>query len=364
VADSSVDWQLAQKVATRIATRGAPPPSYHYATLEPDFQRFTAEAEDLVAKTTGLASQMGPARGRVADRPMWIEANINSFQRLLRPVTEKIAGTRKPGRVTEVMGKASGIEVGVLLGWMSSRVLGQYDLLVIEDENPEDQDIVYYVGPNVLALERKHGFPPEEFRLWLALHECTHRAQFTGIPWLREHFLGLVNETIESVDPDPEMLKTAVKRILDSRKNGDDALAAGGLPALFASEEQLEVLNRISGMMSLLEGHGDVTMDRAGEGRVPSADRFARTLRDRRNSARGFTRIFQKIIGLEAKLNQYQAGEAFIAEVEAAGGPALLERAWEGPQNLPSMDEIREPQLWIDRVEVPGDRDSASVSGG
>jgi uncharacterized protein (DUF2342 family) len=93
-----------------------------------------------------------------------------------------------------------------MLGWMSGRVLGQYDLLVIEEENPQDQDIVYYVGPNVLALEKQFAFPPEEFRMWLALHEVTHRAQFTGVPWLREHFLGLVHETMNTIDPDPDRM--------------------------------------------------------------------------------------------------------------------------------------------------------------
>ncbi len=364
MSDGPVDWELAQRIATGIAKRNAAPQSYHYATLAPDFERFTAEAEELVAQTTGLRSAMGAARGRVADRPMWIEANINAFQRLLQPVGEKLASMHKPGPLRSLTGKASAAEVGILLGWMSSRVLGQYDLLVIEDENPQDQDIVYYVGPNVMALERRYGFPPEEFRLWLALHECTHRAQFTGVPWLREYFLGLVNETIESVDPDPEVLKAAVKRIVESRRRGEDLLAQGGLPVLFASEEQRAVIDKISGMMSLLEGHGDVTMDRAGAGRIPSAERFARTLRARRNSARGLTRLFQRIIGIEAKLNQYQAGEAFIAEVEAAGGTSLLDRAWEGPQNLPTMDEIRAPQLWIDRLSVDPTLEAASVAGG
>ncbi len=108
--------------------------------------------------------------------------------------------------------RVAGAELGVLLGWMSSRVLGQYDLLVIEDEHPEDQDIVYFVGPNVLALEKRFAFPPREFRLWLALHEVTHRAQFTGIPWMREHFLGLVHATVDSVDPDPKRLLDALGR--------------------------------------------------------------------------------------------------------------------------------------------------------
>lgn len=345
-----VDWEFAQRVASKIASRREPERSYHYATLEPDFERFTAEAEELVAAETGLRSQSGAARARVADRPMWINANINSFQRLLRPVTDKLEAKTSNSRFSGAMGRVGGMEVGILLGWMSSRVLGQYDLLIIEDENPEDQDIVYYVGPNVMALERKHGFPPEEFRLWLALHEVTHRAQFTGVPWLREHFLGLVGKTIDAVDPDPQVFKDAVKRILEGRKKGEDVLADGGLPALLASPEQREVLNQISGMMSLLEGHGDVTMDRAGAERIPSAERFSSTLRARRNSAKGINRIFQKIIGMEAKLNQYQAGERFIAAVEESGGPGLLDRAWEGPENLPSMDEIRTPQLWIDRM--------------
>ena len=97
--------------------------------------------------------------------------------------------------------KVAGLELGTMLGWMSKRVLGQYDLLVIEDENPQDQDIVYYVGSNVAALEKRFAFPEEDFRLWLALHEVTHRAQFTGVPWMREHFLGLVLSLIHISEP-------------------------------------------------------------------------------------------------------------------------------------------------------------------
>ena len=348
--DNSVDWDLARRVAIRISERRPSSSSYHYATLAPDFERFTAQAEQLVAEETGLYSHMGDARGRVADRPMWIEANIDSFQRLLRPLAGKLANKER-SFLGEFGNKASGAEMGMLLGWMSGRVLGQYDLLIVEDENPEDQDMVYYVGPNVLALESKYRFPPEEFRLWLALHECTHRAQFTGVPWLRDHFLALVNETLDTVDPDPEILKEAVKRIVEAKKNGEDPFAEGGIPNLLTTPKQRETISQISGMMSLLEGHGDVTMDRAGADHIPSASYFAKTLRDRRNSAKGFTRIFQKIIGLEAKLNQYQAGEAFISAVESVGGQELLNRAWERPANLPSMEEIQLPELWISRIK-------------
>lgn len=231
--------------------------------------------------------------------------------------------------------------------------LGQYDLLITEDENPHDQDIVYYVGPNLLGLEHKHDFDPRQFRLWLALHECTHRAQFTGIPWIREHFLSLVNQTLDAVDPDPKRLLQAAVDALEARRRGEDVLADGGVAGMLATPEQRKVLEQITGLMSLLEGHGDVTMDRAGAHLLPDAPRFAKVLRERRSSATGVNRMFQRLIGLEAKLNQYAAGERFIEEVEKVGGPALVARAWEGPENLPSMSEIREPQSWIDRLATP-----------
>jgi len=245
----------------------------------------------------------------------------------------------------------SGAQVGTVLGWMSTRVLGQYDLLLTEDENPEDQDMVYYVGPNVLALERRHGFNPQQFRLWLALHETTHRAQFTGVPWLRDYFVSLVNDTLDNVEPDAGRFKDAVKELVDAKKTGADPMASGGLPALLAGPEQKIVLDKIAGMMSLLEGHGDITMDRAGLGIVTDADHFANTLRARRDSAKGFTRMFQRLVGLEAKLNQYAAGEAFIEHIEDnGGGKRTIDMAWESADSLPTILEIRDPQLWLDRL--------------
>ncbi len=346
----AVDWAFAERVAVRAAGREPFAESYHYAALQPDFDRLTAQAEGLVEAETGLRSLAGPARARVTDRTGWVRANLSSFQRLLRPLLEKFDDRVGSGFAAPLTTRLAGAELGMLLGWMSTRVLGQYDLLVIEEENPQDQDIVYYVGPNVLALEKQHAFPPDQFRLWLALHEVTHRAQFTGVPWLRPHFIGLVHQTLGAVDPDPKRLFDAVGRLGDSIRAGQNPLADGGLVNLIAGPEQRAVLDQVSGMMSLLEGHGDVTMDRAGEGLVPSAARFGRVLNQRRESASGLNRLFQQLIGLEAKLSQYAQGEAFIAEVERAGGTDLLSRAWEAPAHLPSLVEIREPYRWIERM--------------
>jgi coenzyme F420 biosynthesis associated uncharacterized protein len=211
---------------------------------------------------------------------------------------------------------------------------------------------VYYVGPNVLALEKRFAFPPREFRLWLALHEVTHRAQFTGVPWLRQHYLDLVHQTLDAVEPDPKQLIDAIARIVEELRKGRGALAEGGLATLFASPKQREVLDKIGGLMSLLEGHGDVTMDRAGQGRVPSAERFARVLRERRASASPATKVLQRLIGLEAKINQYAQGERFIEEVERLGGPDALDPVWRGASWLPTLSEIREPEEWLARVRL------------
>jgi coenzyme F420 biosynthesis associated uncharacterized protein len=355
---SPVDWGLAEKVAVRVAGTDPFARSYHYDSLTPDFAELTAQAEALVGDATGLRSLAGPARARVTDRPDWVRANIASFQRLLRPLTDRIGDRMGAGPLAPVTRGITGAEVGLMLGWMSTRVLGQYDMLVVEEERPEDQDVVYYVGPNVLALEKHHAFPPREFRLWLALHEVTHRAQFTGIPWLREHFLSLVDQTLAAVEPDPKRFLDAIGRVAEGVRTGRNPLDDGGMAALLASDEQRAVLDQISGMMSLLEGHGDVTMDRAGADRIPSAERFSRVLRMRRQQTNTLARLLQKLVGLEAKLNQYEQGERFIEAVEAVGGPSLLDEAWTGPEALPSMAEIREPALWVERV-----RASSSLAG-
>jgi coenzyme F420 biosynthesis associated uncharacterized protein len=347
-----IAWDLAQRVAVRFSGNEPFADSYHYAALTPDFDELTAIAEQRVADTTGLVSAAGAARARVADRPAWIAANLASFQRLLRPLTDRLGERMGAGPLAPVAQRVAGAEVGALLGWMSTRVLGQYDLLVAEDEDPEDQDIVYYVGPNVLALEKRFAFPPREFRLWLALHEVTHRAQFTGIPWLRTHYLSLVDEVMGAVDPDPKRFIAAIGRVADDIREGKNPLDEGGLAAVLAGPEQRLALDRVAGLMSLLEGHGDVTMDRAGADQIPSAERFGRVLRQRRQQANGLARLLQRLLGLEAKLAQYEQGERFIEAIEKVGGPSALDTVWEDPARLPTLAEIRDPDTWLARIDL------------
>ncbi|HEY5110017.1 MAG TPA: zinc-dependent metalloprotease [Acidimicrobiales bacterium] len=355
----AVGWDTAVRVAGWVGSRTRMPVPYRPDLLQIEFDELTGQAEELVAASTGLRSAAGPARARVTDRPGWVSANVASFQRLLGPHFDRLDPSRLSesntvlsrlsGPLATAGRTATGVQMGVVLGWLSTRVLGQYDLLLTE-EAADDQDLVYFVGPNVVALERQHGFEPREFRLWLALHEVTHRCQFTAIPWMRDYFVSLVEEGIGSLEPDPARLATALKRMTDEIRAGRNPLDDNGALGLVATPEQLEGLHRIQALMSLLEGHGDVTMDRAGAADIPSAAHFSKVLRARRKQAHGLSRILQQLIGIEAKLRQYEEGERFIAAVEESGGPELLDHVWRGPEWLPSLEEIRDPSTWIARV--------------
>ncbi len=358
-----VDWALADRVARWVAGRTTAPPNYRPAPMQRDFDDMTARAEELVAGATGLVVAT-PARGRVIDRPAWVGANIVSFQRLLGPTLAKLAA-RKPGSphngvppglsrgLAGLSRSANGTELALVLAWMSTRVLGQYDLLLADGVDEENQDIVYFVGPNVAAIEARHGFEPAEFRLWLALHELTHRAQFMAVPWLRKYFLSLVEEGLEPLGSDPRQLAEAIRRAAQEIRAGRNPMRDAGLVGLVATDEQLAALQRIQALMSLLEGHGDVTMNRAGAGSVPGAEHFGQVLKERRDQARGPAKLLQQILGLEAKFRQYAEGERFVRSVEEAGGRGLFDRVWQGPEWLPSLAEIRDPSIWVSRVAPP-----------
>ncbi|MEZ5383665.1 MAG: zinc-dependent metalloprotease [Microthrixaceae bacterium] len=374
----AVDWALAAKVASRVSGTDPLAQSYRSGTLAADVAEFTPLAQQLVEAETGWPSTEGPARARVVDRSGWVQANIGSFQRLLEPLLERMSKNLS-GPSAVVGPKVAAAEMGVILGWMSRRVLGQYDLLVTEpgpgatgvvgrDAGPDgadpdgpaqdgaasdrgDQDVVYLVGPNLLALERKYGFPPREFRLWVCVHELTHRAQFTGVEWLRPYFLAQVRELLDAAEPDPARLLTALGRLAEAIRTGTNPLNEGGLSALFAGPEQRAAMDRLAGLMSLLEGHGDIVMNRAAGDRIPSSERFHEVLSARRNAA-GPAALFQKLLGMEAKMRQYEEGERFIEAVEERHGRAGLDRAFESPETVPTLTDIRDPEAWMARVKL------------
>jgi coenzyme F420 biosynthesis associated uncharacterized protein len=351
-----VDWALAQRVASGALILKPSPASYRSSALQGEFDELTARAEVLVSEATGLHSAHGTARAKVTDRPGWAGANVRSIERLVTPALVELQrkrGTKLGGPALAVGRAVAGTQLGLMLAYMATRVLGQYDVL-IDESAPEDQDLVSYVGPNIVAVEEQYGFAPSQFRLWLALHEVTHRLQFTAVPWLRDHFVGLVTELIGPLSADPSGFAEVLKRAAAEVRAGRNPAREAGVVGMLATPEQRLALSRITGMMSLLEGHGDVTMDRAGAGEVPGADHFSKVLHERRTQARGMTKLISKLLGLDAKMRQYAEGESFVESIEETGGPELMARVWEGPEWLPTLEELREPSGWVARARAGG----------
>jgi coenzyme F420 biosynthesis associated uncharacterized protein len=347
---SLVDWGLAERVGVRIALQRSSAQEARLFQLRHDLAELTPLADRLVRDATDLHPP-GPPHIEVVDRPAWVRANVAGMRGLLGPTIERWGQRAQSNSLLGgVTARVAGVEIGTLLGWMASRVLGQYDLLIGRTEQPGDDGAVYIVGPNLLALEDRHGFPRREFRLWVALHELTHRAQFEGVTWMRSHFLGLAERALEVADPDPARLIAALRTALADRAETRRRLDEGGLAALVASSEQRVALQAIGGLMALLEGHGDVVMDLAGAGHIGQRGRFGDVLRARRHAGNPAVRLLRRLIGLEAKLAQYELGEQFLARVEAVAGVGAVARCWERPEHLPTLDEIREPDRWLGRL--------------
>jgi coenzyme F420 biosynthesis associated uncharacterized protein len=237
--------------------------------------------------------------------------------------------------------------MGAVLGFLSRKVLGQYEL-VLPTGDSEFGDSVLFVGGNILKMERDHAFRPDEFRFWVALHESTHRLQFLGVPWLRDYFLGLVGELVATAAPEPGRMQRVGAQLQQAAAAGEPLIDESGMFGLFASEEQRAVIDRVQALMSLLEGHGHVVMDRIGERELVTQQRMSRVLKARRADKR--TAAFMRLIGLEMKLRQYQLGEQFIKGVEKEASWETLNLAWESREALPTLAEISDPQAWLKRV--------------
>ncbi len=349
-APEPVDWTLAARVARRVAGREPLSDSYLGESLRHDFDDVTEVAERLVATHTGLAAP-GRATAAVLDRSGWVDANVASMRRLLGPLTARFGERMARSPIAPIGRSVAATELGVLLGWFAQRVLGQYDLLVPDDGDgaPASGDAVYYVGPNVLGLEKRFAFRPRDFRLWVAIHEVTHRAQFCGVPWMRGYFLGLVEQAMGMVDTDPRALVRSLARAVDELRQGRNPLDDGGLVALLATPEHRGVLAKVQALMSVLEGHGNRVMNELGRVHVAGQDRMARVLRARRHAG-GLSGAVSRMLGLDAKMRQYEVGERFVEAVERAAGPRGLDPAWRGPEFLPTLDELSQPEGWLARV--------------
>ncbi|MCB2224408.1 MAG: zinc-dependent metalloprotease [Actinobacteria bacterium] len=342
---SAVHWPSAERVARRMAGSYPLEGTYHEALFASRAPAMVEKAALLVAEETGL-QWAGLPSVEVVSRADWASANLGSFEAMLAPAEERLAGNGRSGLGRRLASRLMGVEVGALVGILSRKVLGQYELVLPADDD-ERGDTIMFVGGNVLAMERAYEFRPDEFRFWVALHECTHRLQFVGVPWMRDYFLSLVHELIDASFPD-DGGRGRIRELREAARRGRPLMDEAGLLGMLATPEQRALIDRMQALMSLLEGHGHVVMDRIGARELVTQDRMSRVLKARRLDPR--MKAFLRATGLEMKMRQYELGERFIEGVERHAGFDALDRVWEGPEHLPTLEEISDPAAWLERV--------------
>ncbi|MFZ1155980.1 MAG: zinc-dependent metalloprotease [Solirubrobacteraceae bacterium] len=342
-----IDWNVAQKVGEMLAGDN-PYLGSDASGVQPLVEQFAAR----VSTYTGLELPERLPMLELVDRPAWIEANIATMRPLLEPLSERLglgSGPLAPAMrsITQLL---LGAQMGAVTGVLSQRVLGQYDIALLDPERPPR---LLLLAPNLAQAARNLGLDREEFTAWVAIHEVTHAVQFGGAPWLREHLGGLLRELIDGMQVGLglgralRMPNTADLRTLGERLRGGELLRLG------LGENRWELVERMQATMSLIEGHAEHVMDAIGAEELPSLERM-RTAMTRRRRERGWPwRIIERLLGLEMKMRQYEVGRSFCEEVVAQAGPGALTVAWSSAEMLPSTSELEHPELWLARTHVP-----------
>jgi coenzyme F420 biosynthesis associated uncharacterized protein len=341
-ASAPIDWAVAAVTAQRLLPAGPPVAAEEASASVRQMRALSITAEEHVRELTGLDDGRPPRPAEVVDRPGWVGAATEGLSRLL-------ADYRIPeGRARRMLATTAGVQVGVALAFLASRVLGQYDPFGGPSEDPGR---LLLVAPNVVTVGKSLDVPASEFQMWVCLHEATHRLQFNAVPWLRDHFAGQVRSFVAATE-DPDTMAKMISRLptaLRGAKRGEASDALGVL-SLLQGEEQRAVLDRLLALATLLEGHADHVMDAVGPSVVPSVRQIRQRFTARRQGGGLAERVLRVVLGIDAKLRQYAEGAAFTRHVVDTVGMDGFNTVWTSPETLPTRAEIADPAAWLFRM--------------
>ncbi|HEY7146514.1 MAG TPA: zinc-dependent metalloprotease [Streptosporangiaceae bacterium] len=354
-----IDWNVATATGVRWARPGPQVTMAEARKVVAELREVAAMVAEPVAEVTGLDGSGSVGQVAVVDRPGWIRANVDGFRVVLDPLVEHMqrTGTAPPeGSVIGSVGsRVTGMQAGLILAYLAGRVLGQYELFLPPDPDAPAGEApagrLTLVAPNIVMVERELGVDPHDFRRWVCLHEETHRTQFTAVPWLRSYVQQQMTEFLLASDLDPasilDRLRAAAEAVAGAvRKGGGDSLIEA-----IQSPRQREILDRLTSVMTLVEGHGDYVMDAVGPAVVPSVEQIRSRFSARRTSAGRMEQAIRRILGIDLKMKQYEQGSQFVKAVVEQAGMATFNKVWTSPQTLPTKDEITSPQAWLARVD-------------
>ncbi len=343
VSSSPVDWDLAVRTAKRLAPPGPDVSWAEAAQAVEELRGLAVTAEEHVREVTGLVPPGEILEATVVDRAGWAAANVDGFKVVLEPLAAKLAGKQSPIALA-AGSRITGLQMGTMLAWLSSKVLGQYEVFLPE----EGTGRLVLVAPNIVETERRLGVDPSDFRLWVALHEVTHRTQFTAVPWMHAHVRSEIGALLSATSLDnPSELVGRLKDAVTSLPRG------GSIVELLQTPEQKVVLERVTAFMSLLEGHAEHVMDGVGPSVVPTVETIRARFDQRRKDGAGLLdRVLRRLLGLDLKALQYAEGKVFVDTAVRELGMAGFNRVWESPATLPTRQEIREPLVWVHRISA------------
>jgi coenzyme F420 biosynthesis associated uncharacterized protein len=343
-----IDWIVAERIAWFVAGTGdAKSPDVDLAAIASDSER-------RVVAYTGLTptKTLPPPEG--IGRREWVTTNISSMRALLEPVLERAGTGLGPLRpaVQIGFGFALSAEVGVVVGYLGQHVLGQYELVMLDEVPGENPPRLLFVLPNLGAAVDVFGADETEFMTWVTLHEVTHAVQFSGVPWLRGYLAGLVREMLKNAEV---RLDRERKFRLPSREQLNrvgKAVWHGDLIGIVTSPGERELIDRVQAVMAVIEGHAEHVMDAVAPDLLPSLPKLRAAIDRRRKSQSGLSRVVAKLLGLEMKLRQYEQGKQFCDAIVDAEGPGALHQVFSAPEALPDLDEIEHPERWLARMRA------------
>ena len=340
-----VDWDLATATAGALGKAGPHVSFSEAADVVADLRRLTDDAAGHVLGFTGMGAQVAHPPVRVVDRRDWAATNIAGLRQVINPLVSQLVGDREPGAFTSAVGsRLTGVQAGTVLAYLSGRVLGQYEVF------SADPGILLLVAPNIVDAERKLQADPHDFRLWVCLHEVTHRTQFTAVPWLRGHFLGEVRAFVDASQAGDQIfdrLRRGVASLSDAVRNPD---SRASVLDLVQTPGQKAVLDRLTALMTLLEGHAEFVMDGVGPEVIPSVEEIRARFNRRREGGNPVEKMLRKLLGVEVKMRQYAEGRKFVHGVVERIGMDGFNRIWESPLTLPRLSELGDPDAWVARV--------------
>ena len=354
-----IDWGRVRAVAATLAAREARLGSSSRRAPQMDlrhrYELMVTRSADVIGKYVGLTLPPQAARTYVFDRVEWVDANVEGFRALFEPMERLNQQLMAGGSVasltlSQVNRAAVSSQMGLLIGYLAKRVLGQYDLSLLGKETIASGRL-YFVEPNIAALQQRLGLHPYEFRLWISLHETTHAFEFECHPWLREHMNGLLTSYFESVGSDLGSLRTQVKDVQRLvRRIRANVHQRKSLVEMVMTGEQQSIFDQLQALMCVVEGYSNHVMNHVGSGLLASYPLLKARFEDRLRKQGPGERIFARVTGLDVKLEQYVAGERFVDHIVERKGIDYANRVWASAWHLPTLDEVRNPDDWIARV--------------